>query len=184
MTFTSCHMYFRNPDCFNFSSSTFILFTEFVRFLCSYTLENQYYDSVCNVCLCECSSDVFMKKSAGFHLAKRHDSSMGFEAQLKILAVDESSSIAAFGQVVALSSLLPKIANNENSPNSPEMFRKHIAPIGLPVVFTDMLGMWSWDYVHSKWKCTAISGKATFQLKPQNLESISSNKFQYGVQIL
>ena len=34
-----------------------------------------------------------LKKSAGFHLAKRHDSSMGFEAQLKILAMDESSSI-------------------------------------------------------------------------------------------
>jgi len=50
--FTSCHMYFRNPDCFYFSFSTIHSFAEFVRFLCSDTLETQCYD--CTVCAVFC----------------------------------------------------------------------------------------------------------------------------------
>ena len=99
-----------------------------------------------------------LKKSAGFHVAKRHDSIMGFEAELKkVLSMDELGPRAAFDQVVALSSLLPKIANiSRMKTPSPETFRNYIAPMGLPVVFTDMLegqmlGVWSWDYVRSKW---------------------------------
>ena len=68
-----------------------------------------------------------------------------------------SSSRAAFEQVVALSSLLPKITNiSRIKTPSPETFRNYIAPMGLPVIFTDMLegqklGEWNWEYVRSKW---------------------------------
>lgn len=106
----------------------------------------------------EIKAQSYLKKSAEHHVVKRHDDNMGFEAELtKILAVDESSPRAAFDRVVALSSLLPKITNiSRMKTPSPETFRNYIAPMGLPVVFTDMLegqmlGRWSWDYVRSKW---------------------------------
>lgn len=68
-----------------------------------------------------------------------------------------SSSRAAFEQVVTLSSLLPKITNiSRIKTPSPEAFQNYIAPMGLPVIFTDMLegqklGEWNWEYVRSKW---------------------------------
>lgn len=99
-----------------------------------------------------------LKRSPNLHMVERHGSSLGFQAELKkILAIDESNPRAAFEQVVALSSLLPKITNiSRMKTPSPETFRNYIAPVGLPVVFTDMLegqmlGTWTWDYVRSKW---------------------------------
>ena len=64
---------------------------------------------------------------------------------------------AAFEQVVALSSLLPRLTNiSRLATPSPEAFRNYVAPVGLPVIFTDMLKgsrlqKWSWDYVRAKW---------------------------------
>ena len=99
-----------------------------------------------------------LKRSPNLYAVERHGSSLGFEAELeKTLAIDESNPRAGFEQVVALSSLLPKITNiSRMKTPSPETFRNYIAPIGLPVVFTDMLegqmlGTWTWDYVRSKW---------------------------------
>ena len=72
-------------------------------------------------------------------------------------SVNKSDSRAAFEQVVALSSLQPKISNiSRITTPSPEAFRNYIAPVGLPVVLTGMfngqlLGRWDWDYVRSKW---------------------------------
>ena len=64
---------------------------------------------------------------------------------------------AGFEQVVALSSLLPRLTDVPRLKTpSPEGFRGYIASVGLPVVFTDMLEgsrlrEWSWDYVRAKW---------------------------------
>ena len=64
---------------------------------------------------------------------------------------------AAFEQVVVLSSLLPKITNiSRIRTPGPGAFRNYIAPMGLPVIFTDMLegeklADWTWEYVRSKW---------------------------------
>ena len=75
----------------------------------------------------------------------------------RILTVDWSDPRAPFEQVVALSSLLPKITDiSRMKTPSPEAFRNYIAPIGLPVIFTDMLegqllSRWNWDYVKTKW---------------------------------
>ena len=75
----------------------------------------------------------------------------------KLLKQDDKDPRAAFEHVVALSSLLPKITNiSRLKTPSPEAFRGYIAPVGLPVIFTDMfdgslLRQWSWDYVRSKW---------------------------------
>lgn len=82
----------------------------------------------------------------------------------KILRAREPpNSRAAFDKVVALSSLLPPFTNisRMQTPN-PEAFRNYIAPMGLPVIFTDMLegehlGRWTWEYVRSKW------GKTVYQ---------------------
>lgn len=70
---------------------------------------------------------------------------------------DESDGRAAFEQVIALSTLLPKITNiSRLKTPSPEAFRNYIAPVGLPVIFTDMLDgsrlkQWNWDYIKGKW---------------------------------
>lgn len=70
---------------------------------------------------------------------------------------DENNPRAAFEQVVALSTLLPKITNiSRLKTPSPEAFRNYIAPLGFPVIFTDMfdgslLRQWSWDYIKGKW---------------------------------
>ena len=64
---------------------------------------------------------------------------------------------AGFEQVVALSSLLPRLTNiSRLATPTPEAFRNYIARVGLPVIFTDMLEdsrlrQWSWDYVRGKW---------------------------------
>lgn len=74
-----------------------------------------------------------------------------------VLETNESNPRAAFEQVIALSSLLPKIRNiSRIKTPSPEAFRSYIAPVGLPVIFTDMLdkqplARWSWDYVKTRW---------------------------------
>ena len=68
---------------------------------------------------------------------------------------------AAFDKVVTLSSLLPGLKEIPRMrTSSPSFFRDYIAPVGLPVVFTDMLegtklSRWTWDYVRSKWGKTA-----------------------------
>ena len=72
-------------------------------------------------------------------------------------APEPRNSRAAFDKVVALSSLLPRITTVPRIETpSPEVFRDYIAPVGLPVIFTDMLkgeklSQWTWDYVRSKW---------------------------------
>ena len=64
---------------------------------------------------------------------------------------------ADFEQVVALSTLLPRLTNiSRLKTPTPRAFRDYIAPVGLPVIFTDMLDgsqlkEWSWDYVRAKW---------------------------------
>ena len=64
---------------------------------------------------------------------------------------------AGFEQVVALSTLLPKISTiSRIKTPSPETFRNYVAPVGLPVIFTDMfdgtlLRQWTWNYVRNKW---------------------------------
>lgn len=64
---------------------------------------------------------------------------------------------AAFDKVVALSSLLHTVREIPRTKTpSPKVFRDYIAPVGLPVIFTDMLqgeklSRWTWDYVRSKW---------------------------------
>ena len=74
-----------------------------------------------------------------------------------VLETNESNPRAAFEQVIALSSLLPRIRNiSRIKTPSPEAFRSYIAPVGLPVIFTDMLdkqplARWSWDYVKTRW---------------------------------
>ncbi len=68
-----------------------------------------------------------------------------------------SNQRVAFERVVLVSSLLPKISNiSRIKTPSPEVFRNYIAPVGLPVIFTDMLegeklDDWTWEYVRSKW---------------------------------
>ena len=70
---------------------------------------------------------------------------------------DSSDPRAAFERVVALSALLPKISNiSRLATPSSEAFRNYIAPVGLPVIFTDMfdgarMRQWTWDYVKSRW---------------------------------
>ena len=72
-------------------------------------------------------------------------------------STEETDPRAAFEQVVALSSLLPRLTNvSRLKTPSPEAFRNYIARVGLPVVFTDMLEgsrlrEWTWDYVRARW---------------------------------
>lgn len=79
------------------------------------------------------------------------------EARRVLSIADSPNSRAAFDKVVALSSLLPRITNiSRMQTPSPDTFRNYIAPMGLPVIFTDMLegqklGKWTWEYVRSKW---------------------------------
>ena len=92
---------------------------------------------------------------------------------------DEHSthSRAAFELVVKLSALLPKITNiSRIRTPSPEAFRDYIAPVGLPVIFTDMLegkalGKWTWDYIKSKW------GETVFHNTRQGKYSTKTNKY-------
>jgi len=83
---------------------------------------------------------------------------LGLQVEIqKILSVNQSSPRAAFETVVALSSLLPRIKEVPRIKTpSPESFRSYIAPIGLPVIFTDMLvgthlTDWSWDMLRAKY---------------------------------
>lgn len=75
----------------------------------------------------------------------------------KLLATTTKGSWSEFERVVALSSLLPPISNITRIPTpSQEVFLRYIAPVGLPVIFTDMLagsGLdgWSWDMVRQRW---------------------------------
>lgn len=70
---------------------------------------------------------------------------------------NKSNPRGAFERVVLASSLLPKISNvSRIKTPSPEVFRNYIAPVGLPVIFSDMLegeklADWTWEYVRSKW---------------------------------
>ena len=70
---------------------------------------------------------------------------------------EKSDERADFEQVVALSTLLPRLRNiSRLKTPTPETFRNYIAPVGLPVIFTDMfdgsqLRQWNWDYVRAKW---------------------------------
>lgn len=92
---------------------------------------------------------------------------------------DEHSihSRTAFELVVKLSSLLPKVTNiSRIKTPSPEAFRNYIAPVGLPVIFTDMLegqalGEWTWGYIRSKW------GETVFHNTRQGKYSIKTNKY-------
>lgn len=84
---------------------------------------------------------------------------------------------AAFELVVALSSLLPRINNiSRIKTPSPEAFRNYIAPVGLPVIFTNMLeekmlGKWTWEYIKSKW------GETVFHNTRQGKYSSKINKY-------
>ena len=88
-----------------------------------------------------------------------------------------TNSRAAFELVVVLSSLLPKVKNiSRISTPSPEAFRNYIAPVGLPVIFTDMLegtklSSWNWDYIKSKW------GETVFRNTRQGKYSNKTNRY-------
>ena len=108
---------------------------------------------------------------------------LGLQMELKkVLAVDQSSPRAAFETVVALSSLLPRVKNiSRIKTPSPEAFRNYIAPVGLPVIFTDMLegtrlADWSWDVVRTKY------GSQIFHNTRQG--NYSTKKSSYGKQII
>lgn len=108
---------------------------------------------------------------------------MGNSALRKELAEaifnDEHStnSRAAFELVVVLSSLLPKVKNiSRISTPSPEAFINYIAPVGLPVIFTDMLegtklSSWTWDYIKFKW------GETMFHNTRQGKYFVKTNKY-------
>ena len=74
-----------------------------------------------------------------------------------LYASEKDNPRAAFDKVVALSSLLPPFKNITHMKTPfPDTFRDYIAPMGLPVIFTDMLegeplGRWTWEYVRLKW---------------------------------
>lgn len=95
----------------------------------------------------------------------------------EVLSVlDTEDSRAAFNKVVALSSLLPRIREIPRMKTpSPSVFRDYIAPVGLPVIFTDMfqgkkLSQWTWEYVRSKW------GKTIYQNTRQGNYSTKTSK--------
>ena len=116
----------------------------------------------------------------GGHQAVKTIGSVALRKELEeAIFNDEHSahSRAAFELVVALSSLLPKVTNiSRIRTPSPEAFRNYIAPVGLPVVFTDMLegkalGKWTWDYIKSKW------GDTVFRNTRQGKYSFKTNKY-------
>lgn len=84
---------------------------------------------------------------------------------------------AAFDKVVALSSLLPRVREIPRIKTpSPNVFRDYIAPVGLPVIFTDMLQgeklrRWTWEYVRSKW------GKTVYLNTRQGNYSTKTSKY-------
>ena len=62
-----------------------------------------------------------------------------------------------FNRVILLSNLLPHINNiSRITTPSKRTFLDYISPVGLPIIFTDMLvgttlENWSWDYVKKRW---------------------------------
>lgn len=101
------------------------------------------------------------QESSSFGVITKADSADSKIIQREIkkafITGNTSNPRAAFEHVVLLSSLLPKITNISriNTP-SPEAFRNYIAPMGMPVIFTDMLkgeklSQWTWEYIRSKW---------------------------------
>ena len=111
------------------------------------------------------------------------DRNIGLQVELKkILSVNQSSPRAAFETVVALSSLLPRITNvSRMKTPTPEAFRSYIAPVGLPVIFTDMLegtrlASWSWDMLKAKY------GKHVFRNTRQG--NYSTKQTSYGKQVI
>ena len=108
---------------------------------------------------------------------------VGLQVELKkVLSVNQSSPRAAFETVVALSSLLPRIKNiSRIKTPTPEAFRSYIAPVGLPVIFTDMLegtrlADWSWDMLRTKY------GNQVFHNTRQG--NYSTKKTSYGKQVI
>ena len=108
---------------------------------------------------------------------------IGLQVELrKLLSVNQSSPRAAFETVVALSSLLPRISNiSRMKTPTPEVFRSYIAPVGLPVIFTDMLegtrlADWSWDMLRAKY------GHQVFHNTRQG--NYSTRKSAYGKQVI
>lgn len=79
----------------------------------------------------------------------------GQEAIAKIL--QSSPRRHSLDHVIFLSNLLPPIINvtRMTTPSS-DTFLQYIAPVGLPVIFTDMLtdtklNNWSWDMIKQRW---------------------------------
>lgn len=116
---------------------------------------------------------------------KTEDSSnsLGLQVELqKVLSVNQSSPRAAFETVVALSSLLPRIKEVPRIKTpTPETFRSYIAPVGLPVVFTDMLvgtrlADWSWDMLRARY------GHQVFHNTRQG--NYSTKKTSFGKQVI
>ena len=79
------------------------------------------------------------------------------DALEKLLNSESKGPRGEFDKVVALSSLLPPISNISRIPTpASEFFLQYIAPVGLPIIFTDMLvgtslDNWSWDMVRERW---------------------------------
>lgn len=108
---------------------------------------------------------------------------VGLQLELKkVLSVNQSSPRAAFETVVALSSLLPRIRTiSRMKTPTPEAFRSYIAPVGLPVIFTDMLegtrlANWSWDMLRAKY------GHQVFHNTRQG--NYSTKRTSYGKQVI
>lgn len=79
------------------------------------------------------------------------------DALEKLLDSESKGSWREFEKVVALSSLLPPISNiSRIRTPAPDFFLQYIAPVGLPIIFTDMLegtrlDKWSWEMVRERW---------------------------------
>lgn len=99
---------------------------------------------------------------------RRHlDDSKEYEQRTRISAADQLKLIVnklkstsrrnSLEHVIFLSSFLPPITNVSRMPTpSSQVFCNYISPVGLPVIFTDMLlgtklENWSWDMVKDRW---------------------------------
>ena len=119
------------------------------------------------------------RKNVGSASSVENISSPQVRAELKrVLSLPETKdSRAAFEKVVALSSLLPRLSDVPRMKTPPpKVFREYVAPVGLPVIFTDMfegekLSRWTWNYVRSKW------GKTVYEDVRQGDYSEEVSKF-------
>lgn len=136
----------------------------------------------------DCNLKIFSEVKTYSEETERDDGgglvgNIGLQVELKkVLSINQSSPRGSFETVVALSSLLPRIRNiSRIKTPTPEAFRSYIAPVGLPVIFTDMLegtrlADWSWDMLRAKY------GRQVFHNTRQG--NYSTKQTTYGKQVI